>query len=98
MQFLRTVFWVALAVVGMIFAFNNWTPVTIRLWSGIVLDTRLPVVLLAVFLIGLVPPLILHRATRWTLTRRLDAAQRSLDETRVPFSSGAAMHAPPIQS
>ncbi|MBA3898068.1 MAG: DUF1049 domain-containing protein [Sphingomonadaceae bacterium] len=98
MQFLRTIFWVVLAVAGVVFAFNNWTPVTIRLWSGIVLDTRLPVLLLAVFLIGLVPPLILHRATRWTLKRRLDAAQRSLDETRAPLPFDPAISAPPIQS
>jgi len=82
MQFLRTVFWVVLAVVGVIFSLANWTPVTINLWSGLVLDTRLPVLLFATFLLGLVPMAILHRATRWSLRRRLDTANRALSETR----------------
>lgn len=84
MQFLRTVFWVVLAVLGVIFSFNNWTQVTVNLWSGMVLDTRLPVLLLATFLLGLLPMMVLHRATRWSLRRRLDAANRTLTETQVP--------------
>lgn len=84
MQFLRTVFWVVLAVVGVIFAMANWTPVTINLWSGLVVDTRLPILLLITFLLGLVPMLVLHRATRWSLRRRLDNANRALTETRSP--------------
>ncbi len=83
MQFLRTLFWVILAVVGAVFSLNNWTPVTINLWAGIVLDTRLPVLLLVTFLLGLLPVLILHRATRWSLRRRLESANRALTETRV---------------
>jgi uncharacterized integral membrane protein len=84
MQFLRTVFWVVLAVIGVIFAMANWTPVTINLWSGLVVDTRLPILLLITFLLGLVPMLVLHRATRWSLRRRLDNANRALTETRSP--------------
>jgi fructose-specific phosphotransferase system IIC component len=65
-----------LAVLGVLFAFANWTPITVYIWSGILIDTHLPVLLAAVFLLGLVPPLILHRATRWSLRRKLEAAQR----------------------
>jgi len=82
MQFLRTVFWVVLAVVGVLFAYNNWQLVTIHLWGDLVVDTQLPVLLLVVFLIGLIPPWILHRVTRWSLNRKLEAANRSLIETR----------------
>jgi lipopolysaccharide assembly protein A len=102
MQFLRTVFWVVLAVVGVIFATANWTPVTVNLWSGMVVDTRLPVLMLVTFLLGLVPMLIVHRATRWTLRRRLDNANRALTETAVLPSTvrdvpppGATPFAPP---
>jgi lipopolysaccharide assembly protein A len=82
MQFLRTVFWVILAVAAVVFAFNNWTPVTVRLWSDIVIDFQLPVLLLIVFLLGLIPPWLLHRITRWSMGRKLDAANRTLIETR----------------
>ena len=102
MQFLRTMFWVILAVLGAIFALNNWTPVTINLWSGLVLDTRLPVLMIGSFLLGLVPMFIIHRATRWSLRRRLDSSHRALSDfpasptvavTTVP--PGAAPIVPP---
>lgn len=82
MQFLRTLFWVVLAVVAVIFAFNNWTLVTVNLWAGLRADAKLPVLLFIAFLIGLVPTYVLHRATRWSLRRRLDTAERSLVELR----------------
>ena len=82
MQFLRTVFWVVLAVVGVIFSFNNWQIVSIRLWGDIIVDTPLPILLFVVFMLGLLPTLILHRATRWNLNRKLEAANRNLSETR----------------
>jgi putative membrane protein len=82
MQFLRTLFWVVLAVVAVIFAVNNWSQVTINLWGGLQADAKLPVLLLGAFLIGLVPMYLLHRATRWSLRRRLDSAERSLAELR----------------
>ena len=95
MQFLRTVFWVVLAVLGVIFSFNNWTPVTINLWSGMVLDTHLPLLLLATFLLGLLPMMVLHRATRWSLRRRLDAANRTLTETQTVAPPARTDLAPP---
>ncbi len=93
MQFLRTVFWVVLAVVGVIFATANWTPVHVYLWSGLVLDTQLPVLMLLTFLLGLVPMLIIHRATRWNLRRRLDNANRALTEA-LPAPAPPAPFAP----
>ena len=82
MRFLRTLFWVVLAVLGVLFATANWKPVTIDLWSGVVVDTYLPVLMLATFLLGLIPMLVLHRASRWSLKRRLDSATRALSEPR----------------
>jgi putative membrane protein len=103
MQFLRTLFWVVLAVVAVIFASNNWTQVTINLWGGLRADTKLPVLMLIAFLIGLVPMFVLHRATRWSLRRRLDSAERSLAELRgldtpapVDETEPAPIHATPI--
>ena len=102
MQFLRTLFWVILAVLGAIFALNNWTPVTINLWSGLVLDTRLPVLMAGSFLLGLVPMFIVHRASRWSLRRRLDSSHRALTDPQpsvaVPVPTvppGAAPIVPP---
>ncbi|CAN5263623.1 hypothetical protein BH09PSE3_BH09PSE3_05950 [soil metagenome] len=82
MQFLRTVFWVIIAVLAVIFAFSNWIDVRVHLWSDIEAVWKLPVLLLVVFLLGLLPPWILHRVTRWSFRRKLETANRNLVETR----------------
>ena len=101
MQFLKTLFWVILAVITIIFSFNNWTAVTITLWDGLLIDTRLPLLLIGAFLIGIVPYFILHRATRWSLQRKLTNVERTLAETRgvvapsaPPAQAGATISAP----
>lgn len=78
MHFLRTLFAVMVAVIAVIFSVRNWTTVTIHLWGGIDADVKLPVMLLAAFLIGLLPVFIVHRATRWRLRRRLETAERAV--------------------
>ncbi len=82
MQFLKTIFWVVIAVILVVFSISNWTSITITLWSGLLLQTYLPVVIFAAFLLGLVPYFLLHRATRWTLQRKLTQVERQLAETR----------------
>ena len=69
MRFLRTLFWVVIAVLVALFAFSNWTVVTVRLWNNLLWDTKLPFLLLIAFLLGLLPPLIAYQTTRWRLKR-----------------------------
>lgn len=76
MQFLRTVFWVLIAVLVVLFATRNWTPVTVSLWANLQADIKLPVLLLIAFLLGWLPTWLVHRARLWTLNRRLDAFER----------------------
>ena len=92
MQFLRTAFWVALVIIIMIFSVTNWTPVSINLWSGNQLVTKLPVVVIVAFLAGSLPFWALHKATRWRLRRKLDNAERAL-AAAVP---AAYPHADPL--
>src|ERR1043165_1265352 len=79
MQFLKTLFWVILAVVLVLFANANWTVeaspsgrVIVQLWGGLVAEMRLPVLVILAFLLGFVPIMILHRTRLWALPRRLD--------------------------
>jgi putative membrane protein len=78
MQFLRTAFWVVLAIIIVIFSFANWTPVMINLWGGLQLETKLPVLVIVAFLAGSLPFWALHKATKWKMRRRLDSAERAL--------------------
>ena len=82
MGILRTIIWVVLTAVLVIFAMANWIPVTVTIWPGQVLDTKLPVLILASFLIGMVPMWIALRTSRWSLKRRLDSSERQLADMR----------------
>lgn len=91
MQFLKTLFWVIIAVAAVVFSYRNWTPTTVHLWGGLEADTKLPVLMLIAFLIGFLPWFILHKATRWQLKRKLEAAHRALEDarTQTPDTSDA---------
>ena len=76
MQFLKTLFWVLLAVFIALFASRNWTDVTLNLWGNIQVDIKIPVLMALMFLLGFLPVFLVHRARLWTLKRRLEAEQR----------------------
>lgn len=71
MAIVRTIFWVLLAVALVLFAINNWQPVEVRVWATLVLETKLPALVIGAFLLGLVPMWALYRTTRWRLKRRI---------------------------
>ena len=89
MGIVRTVIWVLLTAVLVIFAMANWIPITVNIWPGQVLDTKLPVLILAAFLIGSVPLWIALRAARWSLKRRLDHSERQLADLRAMANRSA---------
>ncbi|SIO03264.1 hypothetical protein SAMN02745824_2703 [Parasphingorhabdus marina DSM 22363] len=79
MQFIKTLFWVILAVILVVFAANNWSPTSVLVWQDIRVDTKLPVLVIGAFLLGFLPMWILHRTMKWRMSRRiktLEAAAR----------------------
>ena len=77
MQFLKTLFWVLIAVLVALFASRNWTSVTVNLWGDIQADIKLPVLMLIIFLVGFLPTWLILRARIWSLDRRVDAMERN---------------------
>ena len=77
MEFLKTLFWVLVAVLVALFASRNWTDVTLNLWGDIQADIKIPLLLLVFFLIGLLPTWLIMRARIWSLHRRIVALERS---------------------
>lgn len=73
MAFLRTLFWIVLTVVVVVFSVHNWVPVTINLFGGLLAEVKLPVLLSITFLAGFLPLYLYHRATRWRDRRRQPA-------------------------
>ncbi|RVT40960.1 lipopolysaccharide assembly protein LapA domain-containing protein [Sphingobium algorifonticola] len=78
MQFLKTAFWVVVAVALALFCKANWASVPVKLWGDLVADVKLPILMGLAFLLGAVPLWIALRATRWSMRRRLEASEKAL--------------------
>ncbi|WP_419825728.1 lipopolysaccharide assembly protein LapA domain-containing protein [Sphingomonas sp.] len=96
MQFLKTLFWVVLAVAAVIFAMRNWVPATVNLWGGLLVEAKLPVLIYGAFLAGLLPMFFYHRAARWQLRRRLASQQRALADIQATEVVAPASTTPPV--
>ncbi len=92
MQFLRTAFWVALAVAVALFCKANWITVQVKLWGDLVADAKLPVLIVIAFLLGALPFWLVARATRWRLGKRLQSTERAL----ATMTAQVAPPAPPV--
>jgi lipopolysaccharide assembly protein A len=77
MQFLKTLFWVVLAVIAVLFAKANWLNIELRLWGGLVADVKLPILLIGFFLLGFLPTMLIYRARLWALRRRIEPLERN---------------------
>lgn len=92
MQFLKTLMLIMVAVVFVVFAYNNWQAVTVDLWGGLELVTKLPVLLLLIFLAGVLPVWAYHRTTLWRLKRRL----ATLEANQARAAATPAPAPPPV--
>ncbi|RPF70628.1 LapA family protein [Aurantiacibacter spongiae] len=94
MSIVRTIVWVLLLVALLLFSFANWDPtVTVRIWEGIVVDTKIPAIVIVSFLIGFVPMWLYHRAAMWRMRRKvasLENAARTAAATPVATSHSDA--------
>jgi putative membrane protein len=87
MNFLKTLFWVVVAVSLAIFATRNWNDVTVSLWGSLQADVKLPVMLLLTFLVGFLPPYLILRGKIWGLRRKLALAERPVVTPAAPLSA-----------
>ncbi len=82
MQFLKILFWFLLAFVAALFTYSNWTSIQINMWSGLIADVNLPLLLLVTFLIGFLPTYLYLGTVRWRLRQRLATCERMLADSR----------------
>ena len=93
MQILRTFGWALLLVALVAFSVANWTDVTVRIWPGILVDTKMPAIVVISFLIGFVPMWLYLRASKWQARRRiqsLENAARVVQVTPMQAEPGTA--------
>ena len=89
MNFLKTLFWVLLAVFLALFARANWSDVTLNLWGDIQLDIKIPVLVALAALLAFVPTFLVQRAKLWTMRRRVEAFERQRPASAPPAREGA---------
>ena len=59
-------------------AINNCTTAEVKIWEGLILETKLPALVVIAFLLGLVPMWLIHRAAKWRMARRISALETSV--------------------
>lgn len=95
MQFLRTAWWVVIAVAAALFFKANNRPVDIKIWGDIIWSTKIWFPMLLAYLLGALPFWIMARATRWRMKRKLENTERALvAATAAPTPSPAAADSP----
>jgi lipopolysaccharide assembly protein A len=77
-QVIRTIAWILLVCGILTFSFYNWQPVEITIWENLVIETKVPVLLVLAFLAGLLPVLAYHLSMKWSLKRRIRNLEASL--------------------
>ena len=90
MQIVRTVVWVVILIALLLFALNNWTPVQVKIWEELVLETRLSALVIVAFLLGMLPTWLISRIGRWRLTRRIGALENSVRASAFPPPVGTS--------
>jgi len=98
MKIVRTIVWVLLLVGLLIFSINNWNPVEVKIWEGLVLETKIPALVVIAFLIGLVPMWLLYRASSWNYERRLSSLESAARASAMVQAAPPAPAGSPTQS
>ena len=77
MQIVRTFVWVLIFVGLLLFSWFNWTAVEVTIWENLLVETKVPALVIVSFLLGLLPMWIYHRGVRWTLTRKIASLENA---------------------
>lgn len=81
MQIVRIILWILVAFATLTFSAFNWESVEVTLWDNLVLETKLPALVIIAFLLGLVPMWLYHRSVTWSLGRRIRSLENSIKST-----------------
>ncbi|MEL7691299.1 LapA family protein [Citromicrobium bathyomarinum] len=86
MQVIRTIIWVLILFGVLLFSFFNWNPVEVTIWDNLVLETKVPALVIISFLLGFLPTWLISRGIIWSLNRKI----RSLEIAAKASSVSAA--------
>ncbi len=92
MQVIRTIVWGLLVAALLLFSWFNWTPVEVRIWENLLVETKVPALVFVSFLIGLLPMWLFHRGATWSLNRKIVSLENA---ARASAASAAVAATPP---
>ncbi len=99
MKVVRTIVWILILVGLLAFSALNWKSVEVTLWSDLVLETKVPALVIVAFLLGLIPMWLVHRGVKWQQGRRIQSLENAVKSSALarhnPAPSPAAADAPP---
>lgn len=95
MQVIRTAIWVVILIALALFSLNNWETVTVKIWEGLVLETKLPALVIVSFLFGLLPMWLVAKTGKWRLNRRINALENTVKAV-APSPAQTPPAAPPL--
>jgi putative membrane protein len=82
MQIIRTVIWIAITALLVMFIAMNWERAPVNFWpleTGYLhFEWPVGVIALVFFLLGLLPMWLLHRAGKWRLNRRISMLESNV--------------------
>ncbi len=87
MKLLRSIFWLLVVAVLAAFSVGNWRPVEVHIWEGLVVDAKLPALVIGAYLLGMLPTWLIYRATRWRMSRRIATLEAALAAPTAALSS-----------
>lgn len=101
MQAVRTIVWALLLVVLVAFSVLNWNEVEVTIWPNLILETKVPALVVVAFLLGLIPTWLVHRGVKWQMQRRIaaleSAARANAVATPPPPPAPAVEPAPVVE-
>jgi len=91
MQIVRMIVWVLLLAVLLVFSINNWNPIELKIWEGLVLETKVPALVVVALLLGFVPMWLIHRTTKWQMQRRIGSLEAAARAAAISQAETAAL-------
>ncbi|WP_336986232.1 DUF1049 domain-containing protein [Altererythrobacter aquiaggeris] len=89
MQIVRSLIWILILVGLIAFSLANWNPVEVKIWENLILETKVPALVIISFMLGLLPMWLVHRGTKWRLGRRISALEGAAQAYAVSASAPA---------
>jgi putative membrane protein len=71
------------------FSLANWESIQVQIWDRLFIETKVPALVILSFLLGFLPIWLLHRGTKWRLTRRISSLEQSIRIAAVAEPSAA---------